>query len=112
MPTPKDIPMLRLLPILALLTAAAPSPDGLWLNPHHSVAVEAGPCGDRLCGRIVWANGEALSDARDAGVTHLVGTTLLKDYKPEGAGRWEGTVFVPDMGRDFSSVIDSVTADS
>ncbi|MFD1786124.1 bifunctional lysylphosphatidylglycerol flippase/synthetase MprF [Sphingomonas floccifaciens] len=89
--------------------AAAPSPDGLWLNPHHSVAVETAACGDRLCGRIVWANGEAESDAREAGVTNLVGTTLMQDYRPDGTGRWEGTVFVPDMHHSFASIIDQVT---
>lgn len=89
-----------------------PSPQGLWLNPHHSVAVETAPCGDKLCGRIVWANGEAESDAREAGVTSLIGTTLLQDYRPDGDGRWEGAVFVPDMHHSFSSIIDQVTAAS
>ncbi|WP_294289901.1 DUF2147 domain-containing protein [uncultured Sphingomonas sp.] len=92
--------------------AAPISPEGLWLSPHKSVIVQTGPCGDRLCGRIVWANGEAESDARDAGVEHLVGTMLLQDYRPDGDGRWKGTVFVPDMGHSFASEIDTVSPEA
>lgn len=112
---------MRLTFLLPCLLAATPAvanashvaaPEGLWLNPHRSVVVQAAPCGARLCGRIVWANGEALSDARDSGVTRLIGTTLLQDYRADGAGRWRGTVFVPDMGRSFASIIDEVTPGS
>lgn len=85
------------------------SPGGLWMSPHKSVVVQAAPCGDKLCGRIVWANDEAQSDARDAGVDHLIGTMLLQDYRPDGEGRWKGSVFVPDMGHSFASEIDTVS---
>ncbi len=92
------------------MTAAAPaSADELWLNPHNSVVVRTGACGDRLCGWIAWANGEAKQDARDAGVTNLIGTALLKDYHLVERGRWKGTIFVPDMGRRFSSEIDELS---
>ncbi|MDP1026642.1 DUF2147 domain-containing protein [Sphingomonas sp. KR1UV-12] len=92
------------------VAAVTPAPAGgdLWLNPHRSVAVHMGSCGDRLCGWIVWANEEALSDAHDAGIDHLVGTTLLQDYRPSGVRRWKGTVFVPDMGHSFASEIDEI----
>lgn len=91
--------------------ASPPGPAGLWLNPHNSVVVRAGPCGLKLCGWIVWANGEAQADARDGGVMHLVGTELLQDYTARRAGIWAGTVYVPDMGRRFSSEIDELAPD-
>ncbi len=81
-------------------------PEGLWLNPHRSVVVRTGPCGERLCGWIVWANAEAQADAKDSGIDHLLGTALLEEYRPDGATTWKGTVFVPDMGRRFASEID------
>ena len=90
----------------ALPPAPAASPGGVWLNPHRSVAVRTGRCGTgQLCGWIVWASAEAQADARDAGVARLIGTALLQDYRPDGEGRWKGTVFVPDRGRGFLSEI-------
>ncbi len=94
---------------VAMVAAAPASADALWLNPHDSVAVRTGACGDRLCGWVVWANADALADARDSGVTHLIGTALLQDYRPVDRGRWKGTVFVPDMGHSFSSEIDELS---
>jgi uncharacterized protein (DUF2147 family) len=85
-------------------------PDGLWLNPHNSVAVHTGACGEQLCGWIVWANSEAISDAKDSGVSSLVGTKLLENYTPAGRRVWAGTVYVPDMGRRFASRIEQVSA--
>lgn len=81
---------------------------GVWMNPYKSVAVRTGPCGDRLCGWIVWANDEAQTDARDGGVTKLIGTALLENYRSDKPGNWSGTVFVPDMGRRFYSIIQQI----
>lgn len=86
------------------------SPLGTWLNPHGTVAVRTGSCGDRLCGWIVWASAEALADARDGGASGLIGTELLENYRPDSAG-WAGTVYVPDMGRRFYSRIEPVGSD-
>lgn len=93
------------------IAAAQParSPDGLWLNPHGSVAVRTGACGDSICGWVVWASDAAQRDARESGIDRLVGTELLEDYRPSGPARWSGTVFVPDMGRHFSSEIDALS---
>lgn len=91
--------------------AQAPQPAGLWLSPHHDVAVRTAPCGDRLCGWVVWASATAQADARAGGTDRLIGTELLEDYSADGRGAWSGTVFVPDMGRRFSSRIELPAAD-
>lgn len=110
MGTLRDIGLAAAAMLASIPAGATPSsPAGLWMSPHKSVVVETGACGDKLCGRIVWANGEAQGDARDAGVEHLVGTVLLQDYRPTGDGRWKGTVFVPDMAHSFASEIDTVS---
>lgn len=83
--------------------------EGLWINPHRSVAVRTGACGDRMCGWIVWATPEARKDASDGGVAQLIGTALLEEYRAQSPGHWAGTVFVPDMNRRFSSQIDLVS---
>lgn len=79
---------------------------GTWLNPHRSVAVRTGRCGELLCGWIVWVDAQAAQDARDGGVANPIGTQVLRDYRPAGDGRWRGTVYVLDLGRSFSSAIE------
>ncbi|PNU06902.1 DUF2147 domain-containing protein [Novosphingobium guangzhouense] len=89
---------------------AATCTEGIWLNPSRSVAVRTGACGQGLCGRVVWASGKALADAQDSGVTSLIGTELLHDYRAEGPV-WRGSVYVPDMGRHFDSRIEALSPD-
>jgi len=79
--------------------------EGIWLNPHGTVAVRTGSCGEKLCGWIVWASRAAQQDAHDSGVEKLIGLELLEDYRPGGSGKWSGTVYVPDMGHSFPSTI-------
>ena len=87
--------------IAAGLVAAAPTGD--WLNPAGTVEVNTRPCGHALCGRVVWASPDAISDAREGGTPNLVGTELLRNYHATGPQTWQGTIFVPDMGKSFSS---------
>lgn len=94
-------------PAPAIGPVAAPDPAvGWWINPRHTLEVRTAPCGDRLCGTVVRATPEAMNDARNSGVPRLIGTQLLQEYRPTGRGQWSGRVYVPDMGRSFSSVID------
>ncbi|AHE53138.1 DUF2147 domain-containing protein [Sphingomonas sanxanigenens] len=85
---------------------------GTWINPHGTVKVRTGMCGSVLCGHIVWASAEANADAAESGVPRLVGTELLGNYRPAGAGRWRGEVYVPDMGRRFASTIEPQGVDA
>ncbi len=98
--------------LIGALAATAParpvnsiSPYGRWLNPRGDVEVSVAPCGAMLCGTVTWVGGAAVADATDAGVGHLVGTQLLRDYHREEDGGWQGQVFVPDMGESFFSRI-------
>ena len=86
----------------------AEGPIGRWTNPQGSVKVETAPCDDKLCGWVVWASPRALADAVKGGSSKLIGLELLRDYHPAGPGLWRGTVYVPDMGRAFSSRIRQV----
>ena len=90
--------------------AVAPEAVGVWINPHGSVKVQTGSCGGarsgNLCGWVVWAAPKAQADARDSGVDRLVGIELLRGYRPAGPGLYRGEVYVPDMGRTFSSTIE------
>jgi uncharacterized protein (DUF2147 family) len=92
---------------------AQPSTDaiGRWINPRGTVKVETGNCGADLCGWVIWASPQALADAQDAGIKSLIGTELLRSYRGTARGRWQGEVFVPDMGRTFYSTITQIGAD-
>ncbi len=85
---------------------AVPEVIGTWINPHGTVKVETGDCAGKLCGWVVWAAPKAEADARDSGVPRLIGTELLRDYRSAGPGRYEGQVYVPDMGRTYASTIE------
>jgi len=97
------------------LSAKAASPTdqsfGIWRNPQNSVHVRAEPCGDRMCGVVVWANAKATADAARGGTTLLIGATLFKDFRLQAPGLWRGKVFVPDIGKTFSGTIEVINSD-
>lgn len=92
---------------------AATSTDrsfGIWRNPKNSVHIRVIQCGDRMCGKVIWANEKAQADAAKGSDTPLVGSTLFQGFTQEKPGIWRGKVYVPDIGKTFSgtiSVIDS-----
>jgi len=98
-------PVMMALAMAAGGSAAASPVEGVWHNPKNSVAVKTGACGDRLCGWVVRASDEAQADARDGGTPKLIGTALLREYRPSGRRKWSGQIFVPDMGRSFGSTL-------
>lgn len=92
--------------------AALPGIIGIWINPRGTVKVQTGNCAGNICGWVVWAAPKALADARDSGIDKLIGTELLRNYHGKGPGRYEGEVYVPDMGHSFYSTIRQSSADN
>ena len=88
----------------AAVSVAAPAPGvvGVWSNMKGTLAVRTELCGPRLCGTVIKAGAKPVADARRAGVTRLVGTSLFHDYHATASG-WAGKLYVPDMGRTVSS---------
>jgi uncharacterized protein (DUF2147 family) len=72
---------------------------GTWMNRRETVAIATSRCGPNLCGRVVWAAPSAEQAAAQGGTPHLVGTMLMRNFRPVGRGVWEGEVFVPDLGQ-------------
>src|SRR3546814_17132145 len=92
--------------LAASSTAAANTPErsfGVWSNPKGSVHVRAEPCGDRMCGLVVWANDKAKADAARGGSPQLVGVTLFRDFERRRPDVWRGRVFVPDISSEERS---------
>jgi uncharacterized protein (DUF2147 family) len=89
---------MRTIAIVALLalTAAAPPGriEGYWKNPIGSAIIAIAPCGDVLCGKVVWASARGRREAAK-GAANVVGTTVLTGLRSK-ADHWTGKLFIPD----------------
>lgn len=90
----------------------ASSVEGVWRNPKNSVHVNIKPCGQKLCGFVIWASADAQEDARQGGTENLIGLQLLRDFGPERPGVWKGKVFVPDLRATFAGRAELVDANT
>jgi uncharacterized protein (DUF2147 family) len=105
---------------LFLFAAAAgaqgPTPVGVWLHPNKRIQVEIAPCGDTLCGKMVWfrwpndAAGLPLVDLKNANprlrTRALLGLTIVHGVRRAGARIWEGgKIYNPDDGVMYDSVM-------
>ncbi len=82
--------------------AGGPSLSGEWRNAKNTVHIRAYPCGDAVCGTVIWASPSAEAKARDKGAGKLEGTQIFREFRPTGGGDYTGRVFVPTVGRTFS----------
>ena len=86
----------------ACCSTAGAAVTGKWINPSKSVIIEIEPCGQVMCGTVVWASEKAKQDARK-GTQQLVGTKLLTGMKHSSTGTWKGRIFVPDQNMHASA---------
>jgi len=83
-----------IVPVAAENALAAPDPTGIWLNDTGRGAVEIKPCGNALCGNVVWV--KAASDSNGCGKQVIGGVA------PVGGGRWDhGWIYSPERGRKY-----------
>ena len=84
--------------LLMLTGAAQPRAatpiEGLWRNPIGSAIIAITPCGNALCGKVVWASARGQREASTS-TSHVVGTTVLTEVMANG-NRWTGILFIPD----------------
>jgi uncharacterized protein (DUF2147 family) len=102
--------------------AAAMSPAGIWVLDDGTAAIEIGPCGDSICGRIVGvtpSEREAVMtpDGRRiaAGASRrlLCGHTVMEGFRPAGEGIYRGGhIFNPSDGRTYSATLRIESADT
>ena len=83
----------------ALLLTTAPSLAdevlGTWLRDNGALKVEFEPCGDAVCGNVVWLKPGSESKAK-------VGQRLFFDMHPDGINSWTGKAAAPDDGSIYS----------
>ena len=115
--------MLRFAALLfaVLLTATpagaqSPTPVGVWLDASKRVEVEIAPCGELLCGTLVWfrwpndAQDLPLVDLKNADpalrTRPLLGLTILYGLRRTGERTWEdGKIYNPDSGRNYNATM-------
>ena len=68
---------------------------GTWLRDNGALQVKFEPCGDAICGNIVWLKSGSDSKAK-------VGQRLFFDMRPDGANSWTGKAANPDNGSIYS----------
>ena len=85
--------------LTAFLLAASPSLAdevfGTWLRDNGALQVRFEPCGDAICGNIVWLKPGSDSKAK-------VGQRLFFDMRTAGANSWIGKAASPDNGSIYS----------
>jgi uncharacterized protein (DUF2147 family) len=83
-----------LTPVAFESASAASDPTGIWMNDTGRGAVQIKPCGDALCGDVVWV--KSASDASGCG------KPVIGNVKPVGGGRWDnGWIYSPEKGRKY-----------
>ena len=93
-------------------------PRGVWLTPGGKSHVEIAPCGEKLCGRIVWLaepnneQGQPKRDAENADESlrsrPILGLPLLTGFPQEPEdGVWDdGDIYNPEDGKTYSSELE------
>jgi uncharacterized protein (DUF2147 family) len=97
-----------LLSVLFAAPASSAPIEGLWKNPIGSAIIAIAPCGNVLCGKVVWASERGRREVAKT-TSRIVGTMVLTDLKPKGNG-WSGKLFIPDDNVHVSAHLQLVSA--
>lgn len=131
--SPRQIPMRSVQPCLAVVATAVfagvfagaaaaqtppPAPQsasglaGIWIDDTGDGAVEIQPCGNHLCGRIVWlkspvdTSGRPLTDGYNPEAAKrkrpICGLPVIGDLKRQNNGAWDaGWIYDPKEGKSY-----------
>jgi len=107
-----------LLACLPLLGSAAPLPanppanppvqegvQGEWRNTKNTIHMRVRPCGNAMCGTVIWAGDQQRADAKKGSGKDLLGATLVRDLRQGEDGKWRGRVYVPDIDATASATV-------
>ncbi|SLN48721.1 DUF2147 domain-containing protein [Oceanibacterium hippocampi] len=110
---------------LAALSTVAAAADvaGVWATEEEKSHVEIEPCGDKMCGGIIWlkepndAAGNPKVDKRNEDESMhsrpIIGLRLLEGFASAGDGAWEGgKIYNPEDGKTYSSELKLVDEDT
>ncbi|MCG6857402.1 MAG: DUF2147 domain-containing protein [Salaquimonas sp.] len=97
-----------------LVSAQSDTPVGVWLDASKRIQVQIFPCGDRLCGKIVWfewpndEQGLPLVDLKNENPElrsrPLLGLVVLRGLTASGENTWmDGKIYNPEDGMDYGA---------
>jgi uncharacterized protein (DUF2147 family) len=96
-------------------SSAPAAPLGRWLSESKRGVIEIFPCGDRLCGKLVWLieplrrGAPAMDDKNpDPALRQrpLCGLMMLADFRQTEPQRWEdGWIYDPDSGSTYHATM-------
>ena len=102
-------------PVFATALSAAPASKelGVWYDDTGDGAINIEPCGDKLCGKLVWLKeplndkGQALFDRHNPDESQrkrpICGLPIFGDLKKQADGSWDsGWVYDPHEGKSYS----------
>ncbi len=115
-----SIVMVFLLIIATTAFSAAPGDiSGLWISAGGDSWLELFPCGDKICGKIVWLKVPRYIDSNDGPIGKtkvdrknpepalrnrpIIGLQIIRGLTAKGANRWEnGSCYNPESGKRYS----------
>jgi uncharacterized protein (DUF2147 family) len=71
---------------------------GVWLHESGEAKVRFAPCGDAVCGEIIWIASGADTDAR-------VGDRTFFDMKRVSPDLWRGKTLYPEDGKVYNATM-------
>ena len=94
---------------LCAFGALAADIKGVWERPNGEAKMKIAPCGDALCGTLVWLK-ESKNDVNNPDPSKrsrpLVGSNMLFDLKPAStAGKWNGHLYDAENGKTFKGSV-------
>jgi uncharacterized protein (DUF2147 family) len=100
--------------VLATPARAQETPVGVWLDSSERIQVEIAPCGDRLCGTLIWFRwphdvvGAPLVDLKNADPAlrgrPLLGLTILEGLRQVDERTWaDGRIYNPNDGVNYQA---------
>ncbi|MHB1529874.1 MAG: DUF2147 domain-containing protein [Acidiferrobacteraceae bacterium] len=104
-----------LLVLASIGPAFAVSPVGVWATRHDKAHIRISPCGNQLCGTIVWLknpqrNGQPKTDRHNPDrwlrSRPIVGLEILKGFRParDTKNHWiDGSIYDPASGKTYHS---------
>lgn len=111
--------------IAVLFTSATARAEvtGVWSTAEGKSHVKIEPCGNKLCGKIIWLKEPltekkiAKTDIKNENISlrgqPINGLEILKDFIPDGDNEWDdGTIYNPEDGKTYSSSMTLVKPDT
>lgn len=85
---------LSLAPATFTSAFAGTDPVGVWMDDTGRGAVEIKPCGNALCGNVVWVKSSSDNEG--------CGKQIIGNVTPAGSGHWDnGWIYSPEKGRKY-----------